>query len=464
MSWDSIPNFGDKNAKISERIHSYSGARIIEVLYGARDSSNKPTSPEGSSDGHGHWIALEIDGLYQMLSWRHPQSEGGRQEYGRSRSNNALSDLEDDIREKQRLCSQAETIASSKDWKQGSQKLSAIMSEWKKLFNWNTPKEKELWKRFKSASDRYHRERNKERERNKSAKKAIISEASNIVYSNDWKQTSDKLKALFEKWKSIASAGKDDDDVLWSEFNLVRQVFFDRQKKHYQVQSEQLDKNRRLKNDLIAEARSVAQYSEKWKETSNALNILMERWKSIGSAGRDYEDKLWSDFNAVRHDFFSRRSHYYDELNRQYANNAVAKGRIATEALRIAQSMDYSPFHTERMKALDVEWKSIGSAGKDREESLWKIFRDAKDSFWSGKRAERERKQQEFRSKLYDAISRKQNQISNLENQISALRDKMYGLRNQKYIDNMCKWIFEKESKIRKLQSDIYEMESKLRN
>lgn len=147
MSWNAIPNFGDRYAKINERIHGESGARIIEVLYGALDSSGKPKSPESNSDGYGHWIAIEIEGLYQMLSWRHPQSEGGRHEYGRSRSNNALADLEADIKEKQRLCSQAESIASSKDRKCGSQKLTSLKSEWRKLFNWNTPKEKELWKR-----------------------------------------------------------------------------------------------------------------------------------------------------------------------------------------------------------------------------------------------------------------------------------------------------------------------------
>jgi hypothetical protein len=463
MSWDSIPNFGDKQSKINERIHADSGARIIEVLYGAHDSSGRPVSPENDNDGHGHWIALEIDGLYQMLSWRRPQSEGGRQEYGKSRSANALSDLEAAIKEKQRLCSQAESVASSNDWRQGSGKLSAIMSEWKKLFNWNTPKEKELWERFRSATDRYYNERGKERERNKYAKKSIISEASSIVYSTDWKQAGDRLKALFEKWKSIASAGKDNDDALWSEFNRVRQVFFDRQEKHYKEQSEQRDKNRRLKNDLISEARRLAQYSEKWKETGDALNTLMERWKSIGSAGHGYEDKLWSDFNAARQDFFNRRRRHYDELNQLYVNNAAAKSRIANEAQHIAQLRDYSSPRTERMKALDIEWKSIGSAGKDNEEGLWQIFREAKDSFWLGKRAEGECKQREFREKLYDAISRKRSQISNLESQISGLRDKMYGMKNQEYINNMCRWIDEKEAKICELQSAIYDMESKLR-
>lgn len=463
MAWDKIPNFGDKYAKVEEKTHSASGARVISVLYGARDANGKPTDPENDRDGHGHWIALEIDGIYQMLSWRHPAYEGGRQEYGRSRKDNALSDLEADIREKENLCRQAESIASSRDWRQGHQKLTLLMAEWKKLFNWGTPKEKELWERFRAANDKYYKERDNERERNKSAKKAIISDASSIAYSTDWKQTSAKMKLLLDKWKSIGSAGKDYDDSLWVEFNRARQVFFDRQDKHFKGLSEQRDKNRRIKNDLISEARSVSQYSEQWKETGDKLNDLMERWKAAGSAGRDYDDRLWADFNSIRQSFFDRRKVYYDQRDRERINNASAKRSIAQEAHAIASSMDYSPRSTERMKELDREWKNIGSAGKENEDQLWRIFSDAKNRFWSTKRTESERKKREFRENITDAISRKRNQVYNLQRQISDLRDKMYGMKNQEYISNMCGWIDEKEAKIRELEAAIYDMESKLR-
>ena len=117
---------------------------------------------------------------------------------------------------------------------------------------------------------------------------------------------------------------------------------------------------------------------------------------------------------------------------------------------------------TERMKELDREWKNIGFTGKSNEEQLWRLFQEAKDSFWSGKRSYSEQRQQEWRRKLYDAIGRKREQISNLERQISDLRYKMSGMRNQEYIDNMYRWIDEKEDKIHDLEMAIRDMESKL--
>ena len=73
MAFENNPefmNFGDKYAKINKRVHS-SGANIIEVLYGARDANGHPTYPErDANDGHGHWIALEIEGMYGSLRKR----------------------------------------------------------------------------------------------------------------------------------------------------------------------------------------------------------------------------------------------------------------------------------------------------------------------------------------------------------------------------------------------------------
>lgn len=461
MSWTSIPNFGDKLAKVNERTHS-SGAKIIEVLYGARDEYGKPISPESSIDGHGHWIALEIDGTYQMLSWRHPDYDGGRQEYGRGRSSNALFDLEQDIAAKEVLCNRAESLSYSQDWSNASSSYKQLFEEWKKIYNWGTPKEKELWERFQSAKKAFYEHRDSNRQNNKIAKQNIIDQARNISSSSDWKSASQQFNALFDKWKSIGSAGKFDDDSLWNEFNSLRKEFYERRSKHYSEMDDLRAKNRQQKQALISEARSISEYSTDWKSTGDKLQELMERWKKVGSAGKDYDDKLWNEFNSVRQSFYNRRHTHYEQQDSVYKQNASRKSQLVQEATSIASRCEYSSQSTERMKALGREWKNIGFAGKEDNDRLWELFRNANDSFWAGKKTQSAQKQQEWRTKTNAAISRKREQISNLENQISKLRMKMIGMRNQDYINNIYGWISEKEGKIRDLESDIRDMESKL--
>jgi hypothetical protein len=93
--WDAIPNFDDEFAKISESVH-HTGHKKIEVLYGGRDANGNPQYPT-EGDGHGHWIALEKDGVYEMLFWRYPEYEGGHYEQGTKKSN-PLTEIEREVR------------------------------------------------------------------------------------------------------------------------------------------------------------------------------------------------------------------------------------------------------------------------------------------------------------------------------------------------------------------------------
>ncbi|MDR3239005.1 MAG: hypothetical protein LBT44_02820, partial [Clostridiales bacterium] len=86
MVWDSIPNFDDENAKISESVHELSGCRRFDVLYGGRDSlTGASISPKSKADGHGHFILLEVDGELHPFSDRNPVSTGGQHEFGTDR-------------------------------------------------------------------------------------------------------------------------------------------------------------------------------------------------------------------------------------------------------------------------------------------------------------------------------------------------------------------------------------------
>ena len=208
--WNSIPNFGDEKARINTRIHSRSGARIVEILYGAEDSSHNPVYPTNRSDGHGHWIALEIDGLYNILFWRRSYSLRiersndllGRQECGLAdNSDYALKEIEDNITRKENLCLDASNLAKEvtnlvksskpetkagevfKKIKELQDKWQELLTKWKNIQNWNTPKEKELWERFhaelekiKTARKDFQAEVEKVRSKNKTAKTSLIAE------------------------------------------------------------------------------------------------------------------------------------------------------------------------------------------------------------------------------------------------------------------------------------------------
>lgn len=198
MAWTTIPNFGDEKARINERPHE-SGAKIIEVLYGSKDAYGNSIEPKPHDGQHGHWIALEIDSVYQMLSHRYPTSEGGRKEYGKGRKENALQDLENDLRKRDALCQQATGLSFQVSSAENSKEMAKIQNEWKNIYRWHIPKEKELEQNFHAALDRYYTARDTARQQNENQKHALIQRASALCASTDYKLAGEQMKQLMDE-------------------------------------------------------------------------------------------------------------------------------------------------------------------------------------------------------------------------------------------------------------------------
>jgi nitroreductase len=77
---------------------------------------------------------------------------------------------------------------------------------------------------------------------------------------------------------------------------------------------------RRQKQAIVRDARLLAS-SEDWRATSERFAVLRRRWKAAGSAGREYDEKLWKIFEAAAEEFHKRRRRHFDEAAR------IAKAR-----------------------------------------------------------------------------------------------------------------------------------------
>ena len=449
MAFTSVPNFDDPNAKINERIHSKSGAKIIEVLYGARDEHGNPCSPEkNNNDGHGHWVALEIDGLYQIIMWRHPRSEGGEQEYGTSRSDHPLKDLEDDIEKKKALLKEARGLMKARGY--DPEKVNSILNSYTLVYSMDTPKERELDEQHRRLKQKNDNNRDRFNE-NRYRKQNLIAEALTLQKSTEWKATSQRMKVMMDEWKAIGNAGTEN-DRLWEQFTSARQAFYDNRERHFQKVGQEREQHRQQKESLIQEANRVA-YSTDWRATNDIMDDLLNRWKRVGSAGKDYDDRLWNAFQEARNIYYDRRKADRAEKDRVYASRRQQKNSLISEAR--GHIGDYSPSTAARMKQLSNEWKAIGSCGKESDDILWQQFRAAQDSYWSSKK-------ENSRAKTEAAIERRRERISHLYEQNQNLHERINTTRNSMKQDQLYGYISENESRIRELEMEIGRMEQDL--
>ena len=102
----------------------------------------------------------------------------------------------------------------------------------------------------------------------------------------------------------------------------------------------------------------------------------MTQWKLAGSAGREFEDDLWQQFNGARQAFYTRRNEFYENLHAIQNENYQAKLDIIEKAKAIEETQNYSKENTEAMKNLSQDWKAVGSCGKDKEDQREKEIYD----------------------------------------------------------------------------------------
>ncbi len=214
-------------------------------------------------------------------------------------------------------------------------------------------------------------------------KKAIIKEAQEVSTAS-FKEASAKMSELMDRWKAAGRCGSKDEE-LWEEFRAARDKFFDERKAHYEQLKESFAKNKEEKEKLVEEA-IEANKLESFKEINAKMDELMEKWKAVGSAGKEFEDDLWNKFSEQRKIFFKNRKEYYKGMKETYAARVEEKKAIIAEAKQNLARSEFSEDEVNAMKELRKKWKEVGSAGRENEDALWEEFNGIVNKYYDNMR------------------------------------------------------------------------------
>lgn len=204
---------------------------------------------------------------------------------------------------KRQLIDRARDLVDAEDLRAANAEQKLLMDEWKAAGSAGKEIDDDLYAEFKAARDEFFARVEDQRDDNRRAKEALVERAKALAYASDLRAAGQEQKELMAAWRDVPSAGRDVDDALYAEFKAARDVFFGR------VEDERED-NRRAKEAIVARAEYIAQLSE-WKSVSAEFRALRDQWKTIGPAGREDNDRLWSRLNAAHDHFKARQSAYF---------------------------------------------------------------------------------------------------------------------------------------------------------
>ncbi|MDD6466666.1 MAG: DUF349 domain-containing protein [Erysipelotrichaceae bacterium] len=369
-------------------------------------------------------------------------------------------DLDEEIQKRKDLVEEVKQL-SGDNWQDTSKKLNQLKRRWKQISYWESAYEDQLEEEFNSYVDALYKKNRESNQMNAEKKEALIAEARKLMNTSDFKVGTNEMNELMNQWKAVGSADKETDDALWAQFNEARQVFFDRKHQNWEETKAKFAQAKEKKQELIEKAQAL-QESTEWQKTNDALKALLEEWKTVGNAGKEFDQELWQQFQAARQVFYERRNQYYDELHATQNQHYEAKAALVQQVQEIVDAKSYTKEHTERVRELQAQWKTIGSCGKEKEDEIWGQFRGLMDEYYSGLKQWNEERHNQWRQRMLDARKRKLELIDKQKRQLQYMKQDMVGLLSQRAIDDMQERMADKEDFIAELENDIKDIDEKL--
>jgi hypothetical protein len=293
---------------------------------------------------------------------------------------------EKNLKLKESLCEEIESLTEASNWKQATEFVQKIQQNWDACGP--VPKESSdiVWERFKKACanffekrKHFYQARKLMLKENQKRKKELCEKIEALKDSTDWKETSQKIKALQQEWQTVGPSARPHEEALWNRFRAACDDFFNAQKAFFDSREKDKPQNMEKKLLLCNRAENIGNfsYSEKYKKILD----LQAEWKQIGPIPKEMEDEIWKRFRKPIDAFFEERKSKFEEEKHTREKNQKSKEDLCSKAELICNSNDWNET-ADKIKELQREWKQIGPAQREIENSLWQRFHAACETFF----------------------------------------------------------------------------------
>lgn len=267
------------------------------------------------------------------------------------------------------------------------------------------------------ATEARKAERARQAEETKATKEGMVAEAEQLAQGNDWRGGVNRFRSLLDEWKALPRIDRATDDALWHRFSTARTTYTRRRKAQFAEQAERREGARRVKEQIIAEARTLADSTE-WGPTSGAFRDLMARWKAAGAAPREVDDALWAEFRGLQDQFFNARQATLSEQDAEFRANLEAKEALLAKAEAEIVPVTDSTAARSAFRTFVDAYNALGKVPREsirgldnRVRALESAVREAEDAEWK-------RTDPEARSRAEETVAMLSNEIDKLNEKI----------------------------------------------
>ncbi|MBT1176849.1 DUF349 domain-containing protein [Bifidobacterium callimiconis] len=133
--------------------------------------------------------------------------------------------------------------------------------------------------------------------------------------------------------------------------------------------------------------------STNWRSTADKFRALFDEWQAHQRTSvridKAQADVLWKRFSSARTVFNQSRRKWAQNRDAERARAKSIKEAIIEEADGIKDSTDWGETSRKFNELMD-RWKKAGRAGRNDDDALWARFREAADTFFNARQADRD--------------------------------------------------------------------------
>ena len=250
---------------------------------------------------------------------------------------------------------------------------------------------KELYNIYRTKRDEATALSDKEKEENYTAKLAIIEELKQLVDSEEaLNSTFAKFHDLQTRWRSIGQVPQSKVSDLYETYNLHIENFYDYVKINKELRDLDWKRNLEAKTALCEQAEALSDATA-IVEAFHKLQKLHEEWREIGPVAIEHKEGLWERFKAASTIINRRHQEHFESIKAEQVRNFERKTALCEELEKFVAEVPASHKAwnkvSERVQAIQAEWRTIGFAPKKDNNKVYDRFRAACDKFFEAKHA-----------------------------------------------------------------------------
>ena len=207
-------------------------------------------------------------------------------------------------------------------------------------------------------------------------KKKIIESARKLLDKKEIIAANRELDRLSEEFKKAGRCStKEQDDELWNEFRQVKDEFYAKKKAFFEELDKSNAEKRAKKEDIINRAKEICESIENIREANEKMDALRNEWKEVGYSGKG-DEYLWKDFAKVLDEFREKKKERQNEMVKLFEERAAKKEDLIKTAKKLLANSEFTDEEVEQVKKLRNEFKSVGFAGKEKDDDLYQRFNE----------------------------------------------------------------------------------------